>query len=208
MQLFNWMKSKLCGQPSTTELSSPYEWLLQFVTFFRKLGFFPEYAALSDDELARKLESLHENEWGERIDPQNPFIDLLLLRWDKTRVWWEDTEADVCRENKVYTQTLQEWASISNGTFIPEHIQEKWEDEHGPITVTFTYHQQEIQLSPHYLDDYIDIDILLPINHCFRHSGKEFALYEAFDQTAFIVMLTSEEKQKLHNERKWRFATM
>jgi len=208
MQFFNWMKSKLRGQPSTSELSSSHEWLLQFVTSFRELGFFTEYAALSDDELATTLQVLHENEWGERIHPQQPFIDLSLLRWDKQRVWWEDTEADVCRENKVYTQTLHEWASISNGTFAPEHIQEEWEDEQGPITVTFTSHQQEVHLCPNYLDDYLDINILSPINQCLRHSGKEFALYEAFDQTAFIVMLTSEEKQKLRTERKWRFATI
>ncbi len=41
---------------------------------------------------------------------------------DKTRVWWEDTEADVCRENKVYTQNSRVGVSISNGTFILYYI--------------------------------------------------------------------------------------
>ena len=32
-----------------------------------------------------------------------------------------------------------------------------------------------------------------------------FEIYEPFDQTAFMVVLTAAERQRLENERHWRF---
>src|SRR5438876_1070443 len=107
------------------------ESLIEAVRYYRRLEFFREYSDLPDEALGQRLEALVENEWGETfttndtglqvvdewgetlVSPENvPLAELTLLRADSTRVWWEDTEADVCRENQVYVETLRAWAGI------------------------------------------------------------------------------------------------
>jgi hypothetical protein len=200
-------------------------WIVEAVRYYRGLGFFSEHAALSDEALAQHVESLIEDEWGETFtadqsgpmvvdewgdtltSPENVrFAELTLLRADSARVWWEDTEADVCAANQVYVETLRAWAGISRGAFSPREITETWESDEGPITVRFTLDGDERTLHPEYLDDWLDMEILVPLNGWLRHTGYAFELYEAFDQTAFLVVLTPDEKQRLERERGWRFA--
>lgn len=200
MRLFSIFK------PKKQDNFLPKEWLLQSVIYFRELGFFRKYQSMSDEELATMIGGLHKEEWDEDINPENEFSDLLLVKWDKDRIWWDDTEADVCSGNSVYKQVLIEWSEISRGTFFPENVQEHWESEEGPITITFTHNQQNIQIHPQYLDDYIDISILSQVNYLIGKSGKEYAVYLPFDQTAFIIVVTKSEKRKLQKERNWRFA--
>jgi hypothetical protein len=200
-------------------------WILEAVRYYRRLGFFSQYSDLSDEALAEQLEALVEGEWAERFTASQselriedewsemlrspddvPYADLTLLRTDGTRVWWEDTEADVCAANRVYTETLRAWAGISRGAFSPQEITETWESEEGPITVRFTLDGHERVLHPEYADDWLDQRIVVPINRWIRKSGYAFEMYDAFDQTAFVVVLTPEEKRKLEQERGWRFA--
>jgi hypothetical protein len=64
---------------------------------------------------------------------------------------------------------------------------------------------QLIEINPEYAGDWIDLQILKQINHLIGDSGLRFEVIEAFDQTAVIISLTSEEKHKLESELGWFF---
>jgi hypothetical protein len=104
----------------------------------------------------------------------------------------------------VYKKTLQEWSAISRGSFHPSNIVEDWHTEDGPIEISFAYLDQRIVLHPKFLNDYIDLDILVQINDLIQE--VQFELYQPFDQTGFVVALTSVEKENLQKKRKWLFA--
>ena len=48
--------------------------------------------SLSPADLARDLVARYEDEWGALFDPTHEWADLLLLRYDTSRVWWKDIE--------------------------------------------------------------------------------------------------------------------
>jgi len=175
------------------------------IQFFRQLGFFSAYTHLSDDDLVLLLIRRIEEQWEKPFELSNDQSDLELLSFDETRIWWKDTESDVSAENEMYIETLGEWASISLGAFEPSNFEELWDDEEGPITITFDLHNKSHVIHPQYQDDYLDIGILGPINELISNSGFQFEILEPFDQTAFIVVLTPDEKKKLEVERGWRF---
>jgi hypothetical protein len=181
------------------------EWLLRSVGLFRKRGFFRDYEGMSDRELAAELEETHEIELREGFDPDFELVDLELLRWDKRRVWWEDTEADVLQGNNVYVEVLQRWGMISRGAFLPSDISERWQSREGPIDISFSLRGKKESINPRYLDDYIDMEIVPHINSLIADSPYRFEIYEFFDQTAFVVVLDKDEKQWLQQERGWRF---
>ncbi len=186
--------------------SNTDEWWLQAVRYFRAMGFFARYHDLSDAELVSTLQRRYIDGYGEALNIDDPWADLHLLGDEHTRVWWMDTEADVCRENHVYVESLQEWSAISRGAFHPENIRETWKSDAGPIEVTFDYQGQPVMLRPAYDGDWMDLHILARINRAITSTGMQFALYEQFDQTGFILVLTAAEKDRLHNERGWVFA--
>jgi len=182
------------------------EWGLEFVDFFRSLGFFKEYEQLSNSHLAAVLVDMLRLEMKENLDPSDPLADLLLLKYDDGRVWWDDTEADVCAENQVYRETLEEWGRISLGAFLPTEIQENWQGAEGPIEISFKLNGSPLTLHPRYMDDYLDLAILSGINTAILGTGIQFAVHEIFDQTAFILALTMDQKRRLQEQRRWRFA--
>lgn len=169
----------------STQVSSE-QWLLTAITYFRELSFFEKQASLSDTELAAMLRQLHDAEEGEDFDPIDSYSDLLLLRWDEQRVWWDEVEADVCAENSVYERVIQEWGNISRGSFFPENVKETWHAEEGPVEITFVHRGEPVEIRPNYLDDYIDIDILGAINGLIQDTGIQFEVYRIFDQSAFV----------------------
>ena len=182
------------------------EWGLGFVDFFRPLGFFKEYQHLSSSHLAAVLIEMLRLEMGDNFDPCDPLADLFLLKFDEDRVWWDDTEADVCSENQVYRKTLEEWSRISLGAFLPTEIQEKWQGQAGPVEISLKLNKLPVTLHPRYMDDYLDIGILAGINAAIRQTDIQFAVHEIFDQTAFILALAMDDKRRLQEERGWRFA--
>lgn len=174
------------------------------IHFFRSIGFFDQYEG-SDKELANMLVKEHIEKWGKPYDPTDQYSDLTLLSLDTSRIWWKDTEADVCSGNSVYKRTLQEWSLISRGAFLPENITEYWETEEGPIQVNFDHENSSYVLQPEFLDDYIDLRLLSQINRLIMANGKNFEMFRPFDQTGFVVVLTGDEKKLLQRERGWQF---
>ena len=175
------------------------------VNWFRALGFFQDKENISDEKLAEKINREHVALSGEDIDPQRPFSDLLLLSYDKKRVWWEDTEADVLDGNNVYIDFINDLSRISRGKFSPSEITESWETDEGPIYVQFLFNGERITINPKYIYDYIDVEIISDINKLFPTDKEKFEMYKPFDQTAFILMLSKDEKSKLQKKRGWVF---
>ncbi len=184
------------NRPKTLSLS---------VNDFRDLGFFLDKENISDDKLAKMINGEHFALFGEEIDPHSPFSDLLLLSYDKNRVWWEDTEADVLNGNNVYIDFMNDLSKISRGVFSPSEISESWETDEGPISIEFKLGGKKLSIRPKYIDDYIDVEIISNINKLMPSDKYKFELYKPFDQTAFILMLSKDEKIQLQKKRRWEF---
>lgn len=197
----NALKGKLMPQRDHT-------WLVQSIAFFRELHFFQQFAHLSNEALASELLRKWQEMFDTPLDLSRPYTDLDIVMWDTERVWWEDLEADVCAGNDIYIETLERWGKISRGSLQPLHIRERWASATGPIRVDFEHQGQHLIVHPAYLDDYIDINILPPINRAMQQSGIELVVYKPFDQTAFVVALTSEERRALEFRRGWQFAEL
>ena len=189
--------------PCTVALR-PGESIADRVAALRGIGLFADRAALSDEALGAEIEAAIEKAWGDQIAADDPLLELFVADQDATRVWWRDLEADVAMENDVYPSTLEEWAAISAGAFTPTDIDEAWESEAGPVKVRFEMGGATHELTPEHLEDWIDPRIATPINELIANSGRQFAFFKAFDQTAFVMALTETERAALKG-RGWCF---
>lgn len=185
-------------------------WIRGSLSFYRSLGFFADKHLLSDEELAEKLEEEISAEWGSDIicTPKDILGDLNLLQLDTKRVWWADLEADVCRENSIYEETLCQWATISRQCFSPTAITETWQGEEGPVIVRFTMNGLQYEVHPRYCSDFIDLAIVEDLNSIIAESGYRFEVYDHDDQMAFVVVLNADEKAQLQQQRHWKFAEL
>ena len=170
----------------------------------RDIGLFADLKGLSDQELGEELEAALTEEWGQPIPENDPLFELFVAALDRTRVWWGDLEADVGDGSGVYASVLEEWATVSAGSFEPDQIEETWDAETGPVAVRFTLDGEEVELAPEYLEDWIDPRIITPINERMAASGRQFTLVQAFDQTAFLLALDGRERAALE-ARGWCF---
>jgi hypothetical protein len=180
------------------------ESLTERAAALRDIGLFADMEGLSDQELAEELEAALSEEWGERIPDDEPLFELFVAALDRSRAWWGDLEADVADGNDVYASTLADWATISVGSFQPDQIEETWESEAGPVLVRFTLNDEDVELTPEYLEDWIDPGIITPINERIAPTGRQFRLVKAFDQTAFLLALNHAERTALE-ARGWCF---
>lgn len=182
----------------------PTERLLDAAHYYRNLGFFNKDKSLTSQEFDNKIMEFYKGfkDWNpfDSSDYYDEFADLYLLEGDQDRVWLEDTEADVSKENNVYVDTLKWWSHISRGAFEPSDITETWGTEEGPVTVSFTLFGQKKEIHPEYSYDYIDLRILKEINEMIKDSGYEFVAVE-IDQEVFVTVLKAEEKLKMQQDR-------
>ena len=174
------------------------------VIAMREVGLFADRSASSDEALAAEIDAAVVDTWGDPDEIPQDLIDLAVAQQDHARVWWQDVEADVTDGNDVYARTLAEWGQISLGAFEPADITETWKGNTGPVTVEFSHEGTPQSLAPAYLEDWIDLGILVGINELIAGSGRRFDLYKAFDQTAFVMALTDDERLALE-ARGWCF---
>jgi len=179
-------------------------WLVEFCRFWRGLGFFEKFKGVSDEGLAQKLTEMIPRESGFPFNPRDEFTEIGVLMLDPDRFWFEDTEADVCMENKVYERIISEWAKISRGAFNPQELHELWHSDKGPIEVHFKLKDQSHTLHPDYNDDWFDLPILIEINKMIKDTGAMFYVYVP-DQCAGVIALTKEEHAVIKKERKIKF---
>jgi hypothetical protein len=193
------------GSQEACDLAFPAgESLAERAAALRDIGFFADTQGLSDEELAEELEASLKEEWGEQIPENDPFFELFVAAQDRTRAWWGDLEADVADGNDVYASALEDWAAVSVGAFEPEQVEETWESQAGPVKNSFTLDGEGVELTPEYLEDWIDPRIITPINERIADSGRQFTLVKAFDQTAFLMALDEGERAALE-ARGWCF---
>ena len=181
-------------EPSTDTLETARD----VVGFYQRLGFF------SGQDPADVLAAF-EDEMGEPLVPTNPWDDVYLLGLDKEAVWFDDPEADVCRENKVYTRVLQEWARISRGAFNPSDIEEVWEGEQGPIKLRFTMNGTAHELSPAYQQDWLDLGVIEQLNALLKDADLSFA-WALDGNTAIVLALDARQQAELTTQRNFPFA--
>lgn len=159
---------------------------------FKELGFFIN---LGEQEVLNKYKA----ENGDYVTPPE-YSDLRLLKFDQSRIWWEDTEADVYNGANRYVEVLDQWSKISQGSFQPKDINEVWESDHGPITVSFKLDGQIYQITPEYYEDYLDTTVLRKINDIIKNSGYQFKQLETDDQTAFILVVATSEIDRINKQ--------
>ena len=176
----------------------------QRVAALREIGLFADRPDVSNEDVTQRVEARLDELYGGDALADDPLLELVVASLDQSRVWWGDLEADVGEVNQVYAQTLQEWAAISKGSFEPEDVRETWASESGPVSVSFTLDGEEVELKPEYLEDWIDPRIITPINERIAGSGRQFELFQAFDQSAFLMALTDDERDALE-ARGWCF---
>lgn len=171
----------------------------QAIDFYRSLGFFasqPNNSAL--------LEQFAYEHYGEPYNPDKRFDDVYLLPFDGERVWCGDPECDVCDENQVYAEVLNEWAAIADGLFAPQDIGEKWNSETGPTTVSFRQNGKQYELHPEWHDDYLDLSVLEEINRIVQTSGRSFACFSDVNY-AIVFVVTDAQRQQLLDVRNFPF---
>lgn len=179
-------------------------WLVELVHDLRVLQFF-EDPGRTDDDVAADLADDYEAAWNEPPEASKSLIELELLALDESRVWWEDTEADVADGNGVYLEAIAALSRISRGAFRPSGVTETWDTPAGPLHIVFHLNGLRRVIRPRYLNDYLDVEGLIDAIDAFmRTDGPRFAIYAPFDQTAFVVCVTDIERRRLE-ERGWSF---
>lgn len=175
-------------------------WVIQTIKYYRKINFFENYSALSDEELANTLKRLclkEEYITGGSFEGRG---DYEILRLDKNRILEVSLDAlygdDLGEYSFEYAvKTLQSWANISRGTFQPIDIQDN--NEH---LVEFTLNGVQ-----HYVDPGENPYELAPqINSLIAATGYQFEIW-ALSPDCLVTSLTAQEKQKLQSERGWSF---
>ncbi|MDY6785356.1 MAG: hypothetical protein SW833_22880 [Cyanobacteriota bacterium] len=203
-------------------------WLLRSLKYYRKLSFFPQYERLSDLQLENELDTIQQqfeeylknteefrSFWygfididEEKIIPPEqqilmPMLDLLLLRWDKSRTWSESEVFRVDSENEEYVKAIARWSEISRGAFLPRGVEEhwNWNTRSEPCSVEFILNGLRHQLELSYYEEYIDLEGLLDINRLIDTTGYQFRYSEIPSNYRLVVMLTPEEQKKLNTEK-------
>jgi hypothetical protein len=168
------------------------------IRFYQELGFFkgadPGY-----------IVGRYTDDMGEPPRDDRPWDDVYLFAYSN-EVWSDDPEADVCVGNRVYSEVLPEWASISNGAFAPSDIREHWATETGPVTLTFQLAGQRVSVSPSCQDDWIDLDVLQQINSLIASSGRQFE-FTVDGNFAVVMCLTPDQKKAMLERRSFPFAS-
>lgn len=192
--------------------------VIKIVSYFRKLGFFRKYTALNDEDLVKKLVELSQKDTyfgplNEKSRSDNPtyFDDLLILKYDDSRVWTiEDCTAilgSYAKKNgymycEDYKEVLNHLIKISQNVFLPSKI-----DVAGSSTIkiTFLLEQKQIQFRLKGDGEVLNFDLLKEINQLIKDTGYEFAAVMDKYGLTFILFVKKEEKEQIEKDRNWNF---
>lgn len=169
----------------------------QVVAFYQQLGFFVGSTA------KEVIESFCAH-IGRAPDAEKPWDDVLVLSLDPEHVWTGDPEADVSMGSSVYVRVLKEWGEISQGAFAPTKITETWAGAQGPVQLHLKSNGTDIVLSPAFIQDWIDLEILRGLDEILTPSGKTFE-YVCDGNFAIVLCLTRQQKASMRELRKFPF---
>jgi hypothetical protein len=182
----------------------------------RSVGLFDDYKNLTDEQLTDLLiktaKIKHEfnwfNDFEEVYDPvdNDKAFDLHVAELDKKRVWWHDLEADICKENLVYSETIKDFAELSAGYLKPKEIKEDWKSDTGPIEISFLDGDTLRTFRPEYNDDWYDPKFFdfLQTSMTYNGSPYKFYMHDETGQDVFLIRVTEEEKRKVEMQTNWR----
>jgi hypothetical protein len=184
--------------------------LVDAVRVYRRAGLFAD-SARTDEAVAVELAERHEDEWGEPLVPppaDRPaqLTDILIMAADPTRVWWDDTEADVVPGNDAYVALVGELAAISGGAFAPVEVVERWDGEDGPVGVSITTSDgRRVEVSPRVDGEWLDVGSVVDgLNRLLPATGRRFWRADTGDQTALVASLTDTERSIIEAGRPLR----
>ena len=122
------------------------EWLLNFLRFYRGLGFFEEHLQLSDEDLADEIMQI-KNLQGLDLNKEDCQEDYLILDYDGKRVWVVAFDSfdsfnfhrakDIGYGGQLHEEIVNSWANISRGLFSPEGVKATWQSAEEPINIEF-----------------------------------------------------------------------
>jgi len=195
----------------------PEAWFREAILFYRRIGWWMDWAGLSEEELLREARrEYREHVYGDPElgdpDPSLPFAELDIMALDDERAWWEDTEADVSAGNQVYSDLLPVLGRMSRGTVAIQDVVETWASEEGPITVEFTANGIRRTIRPEYHDDWIGPEPFEAFQELLRPTPYRLYTFNTQGQDFFCAVLSKSEVRLIREERglalkKWTLAT-
>lgn len=188
--------------------------VIKNISTLRKSGFFKTYENLNDSEIFERIHLERKAEYSrifeKEYDPGMELDEFELACLDITKVLFIDLEADVCEENKVYTQVIKSFATLTNNVFDPKKIQENWIGKTGPIEIEFEIENVKTKFSPEYKDDWLDEVVFKVCKE--KIEEKNIRLVNClgdneygFGQAISIMRLTEEEQRILEDSFSWKF---
>lgn len=190
------------------------EKVIKNISILRKCGFFKSYEKLNDYEIFEKMHLERKAKYAKifekKYDPGMELDEFELACIDKTKAIFIDLEADVCRENKVYTKVIKAFSVLTNNVFNPKRIKENWIGETGPIEIEFELENIKSKFKPKYNDDWLD-EIVFKV--CEKKiKEKNITLVDClgdsqygFGQSILIMRLTRKEQNILQDNFNWKF---
>lgn len=205
------------------------------VKYFRAMGFFSQEASFTDKELVLRIfgdekeaglsvipfsapENVVREDTGDpeldgilwrSVRPRPDYPDWNLVSRDKSRVWWEDGERDITPGGTEYVSTLMDWSHISRGSFLPTNVREVWDKPKAwpdcKVKLDFLLNGRQKVLKPTDAYGWLDFTLIEGINKLIAKTGFAYYSFDTQDQTTGLVVLTAEEKERLVEERDWKF---
>jgi hypothetical protein len=189
--------------------------MTETLKILRQAGFFKYYNSLTDDEILDKIhvERMREHSkiFGYEYDPGRNLSDQQLASQDSRKVLHFDLEADVCKENKVYTWLLQRLNELSGIDNLITEVIEEWESETGPIKLSYKLNDEKNVSQPEYLDDWVDQTFIdMTLEKISKVINEPFHICLGPDedwlgQDVSYMRLTTEEREILEEKLNWKF---
>ena len=181
------------------------KWVREFLDFYWNIGFFRGHAGKSKADWLAELWEPWESGDSDSYDANRP-ADPLLLAQDENRVWNEDCEAGAEAGANVYVNEMARWAGIARGAFEPEDVREEWPGptSEGPLRLHF-----KLGDKPHVVEvaagEWLDLGLFKKLNAIIGPGGSHFADFPTDGQDAYLVVLTTAERDLIEKNRGLRF---
>lgn len=180
------------------------KWIQENVKFYRSLGFFADIGKLKEKDLYLLLKKYVKPD----VVPTREFDGLGIVEFDMKRVWRRKPVV-IGDDRGFYLRALDEWSIISRGILRP--LKTSLEFNHASGRQSLIQFIQDDMLYSMYVDTnlehWLDHAIFDQLNEIFSSSGFRFEAGDLPDGSKVVVVVTQAEKQKLVNEKNWRFYT-
>ncbi|MEL1256230.1 hypothetical protein AAEO57_20785 [Flavobacterium sp. DGU38] len=188
--------------------------VIQNISILRKCGFFEKFKKLTDNEVFEKLHTIRIDEYSKifekKYDPGMELDEFDLACLDKTKMIYLDLECDVGAENNAYVDVIKMFSNLSNGSFNPRNIKEKWQSPSGPTTIEFELDEEIIKFKPEYSEDWLDIKVFEVCHE--KIKAQKTRIVECLGESDYgygqciaFMRLTETEQKNLENNYKYKF---